>query len=303
MNNIIFLFLVFLCSQAFAQDTIVFKSGAKAISKIEEINPETIKYRKLENIKGPLIIANRSDVLKIKYKNGTIDEIAFSPALNNEQIDTDTTLINKTNIVYIDLLSLGVKKLNLGYEKIIAKGYLGIGLNGYYVYDRSYIYQYVFDRYEDVIESHGFGIALKYYPKGQTKRKGFYFVLNSDYNTNKYKAYNLSAFNIVHEQYLNHNGGIGDNEDEPLLSTFYTYKKGATYKTAIGLGLYTLPVSNFYISVDGIIGFYKNNLSNYKSIPSIYGLDKKYDATTTNVYLRASLKIGYRFGCNKKQAK
>lgn len=301
MKNILFLLIFFLSFNAFSQDTIVFKSGIQVISKIEEINPQTIKYRKLEFINGPLIIANRTDVFKIKYRNGTTDIITLIPALNNELINIDSAQAFKTNIIYIDLINLGVKKLNFGYEKILAKGNLGVGLNGYYAYDKSYIYQHIFDADADVSESHGFGIALKYYPKAQTKRKGFYFVLNSDYHTNKYKAYNLDAFNIVNEQYLNlkKKGSSIDGDDKPVLDNYYSYKKGSTVKTAVGIGLYASPINNFYISIDGIIGFYKNFLPNYASIPHIIGIDRKYDATTTNVYLRASLKIGYRFGSNK----
>ncbi|MES2836596.1 MAG: hypothetical protein V4667_03655 [Bacteroidota bacterium] len=297
-KNTIVVFFVFLRLQVFAQDTIIFKSRTQTISIVEEINPETIKYKKFDLVDGPLIIVNRNDVIKIKYANGTVDEITAAPVLNNELIKTDSALVNKTNIFSLDLVNLGVKKLNIGYEKIIANGHLGVGINGYYAFDEeAFIYQHLFFSNNIIYESHGVGVTVKYYPKELLKRKGFYVVLNSDYNTNQYKAYNLNLFNAAYEQYL-YKEQQGIINEKPSLDTFYSYKKGSTYKGAIGLGMYTSPIANLYISVDGIIGFSKNYLPEFVHPHFSYGYLTN-NVTETLVYLRASLKIGYRFGFKK----
>ena len=48
------------------------------ISKVTEILPEIIKYKKFENLDGPDYTVNKSDVKKIVYQNGTIDEFTDS---------------------------------------------------------------------------------------------------------------------------------------------------------------------------------------------------------------------------------
>lgn len=300
MKNILLSSFTFFCFQVYAQDTIFFKSGTPVISKIEEVNPETIKYRKFDLVDGPLIIVNRNDIVKIKYSNGTIEEISLSPPLKKEVLNTDSALINKTNIFYLDLVSIGVKKLNIGYEKIIANGHLSFGINGYYAFEeQAFVYQHLFYNNTLVYESHGVGATLKWYPKNIINRKGYYVVLNSDYNTNHYKAYNLDSYKLAYDQYL-YNEKNGINKDKPLLETFYSYKKGSTYKTVLGLGWYTSPINNLYLSVDGSIGFAKNYLPAFV-YPQYSGNYLTKHATQTIVYFRASLKIGYRFGCNKNK--
>ncbi len=61
---------------ALSQDTLLFRNGSSIISKVLEITPIEIKYKKIENVDGPLYIVNREDVKFINYKNGSIDSFA-----------------------------------------------------------------------------------------------------------------------------------------------------------------------------------------------------------------------------------
>ena len=62
-------------SQPRDHDTIVLLNGDMLDVKVEEISATEIKYRRLDNLDGPLMILNKSEVLSIKFKNGTIDVI------------------------------------------------------------------------------------------------------------------------------------------------------------------------------------------------------------------------------------
>jgi hypothetical protein len=54
-------------------DTIVLKSGAIIIGKVEEIGQSELKYKRCNNLTGPVISILKSDASKIIYSNGTID--------------------------------------------------------------------------------------------------------------------------------------------------------------------------------------------------------------------------------------
>jgi hypothetical protein len=52
-------------------DTIVLRSGMIIVGKVEEIGQSELKYRRCNNLGGPLISVLKSDVSKINYSNGT----------------------------------------------------------------------------------------------------------------------------------------------------------------------------------------------------------------------------------------
>ena len=65
---IAFLFAGF-CSQA--QDTLYTVSGQKIPAKVVEINQTEIKYKKTNNLDGPVYVIDKTDVALIEYKNGS----------------------------------------------------------------------------------------------------------------------------------------------------------------------------------------------------------------------------------------
>lgn len=54
-------------------DVITFKTGDEIKAKVVEINDKEIKYKRCDNLDGPLIIAYKYEVLMIKYTNGSKD--------------------------------------------------------------------------------------------------------------------------------------------------------------------------------------------------------------------------------------
>ncbi len=67
--KLFFLFL-FCCLNLCSQDVIVKKDGSTILSKILEISPEFVKYKKWKNLQGPTYSIYIKDILSINYENG-----------------------------------------------------------------------------------------------------------------------------------------------------------------------------------------------------------------------------------------
>jgi hypothetical protein len=81
-TNLNFLFKVFLTSALLifitgtfitGQDVIVKKNGDEIKAKVEQVLTTEIKYRKFENLTGPLYSIGKPEILMIKYENGSKD--------------------------------------------------------------------------------------------------------------------------------------------------------------------------------------------------------------------------------------
>jgi hypothetical protein len=73
---------------SFAQDLITLKNGTDIKSKVIEINLSEIKYKKFDNLNGPLFSIAKEDVLIIRYENGTKD--IFGDDSKPSKINKDT---------------------------------------------------------------------------------------------------------------------------------------------------------------------------------------------------------------------
>jgi hypothetical protein len=63
--------ITFLTTFCFSQDVITLKTGEDISAKIIEVGLTDIKYKKFDNIDGPLFTILKSEVLMTRYKNGT----------------------------------------------------------------------------------------------------------------------------------------------------------------------------------------------------------------------------------------
>lgn len=70
-------------------DQIIFKSGDIVAAKVLEITEDKIKYKRCDNIDGPLFVVSKSSVHSIKYANGT-SEVIVPPAYNPSSADPST---------------------------------------------------------------------------------------------------------------------------------------------------------------------------------------------------------------------
>jgi hypothetical protein len=89
-NSILVIFLilnVFFCN---AQDIIIKKKGKDIKAKVLEITQTIIKYKRFDNLNGPIYIIPKIDVYTIRYKNGrTISFDGNSTKTVNRKIPTD----------------------------------------------------------------------------------------------------------------------------------------------------------------------------------------------------------------------
>jgi hypothetical protein len=112
MKNILLSFIfIFVIRIAKSQDIILMKNGDEVKSKVLEINDNIIKYKKTENPDGPAYSVQKTDVLMIKYANGTKDIFSnekqpAAPA--NASIQTKTSEKKGGSFIkYTNLTQLG----------------------------------------------------------------------------------------------------------------------------------------------------------------------------------------------------
>ncbi len=87
MKKIIFYTVFTICTltNSFSQDMITKKSSEDIKAKVIEVTINEIKYKKYDNLNGPLFTILKSDVLMIRYENGSKD--IFNELQNVSSID------------------------------------------------------------------------------------------------------------------------------------------------------------------------------------------------------------------------
>lgn len=73
MKKVMLVMLLMVGFSAHAQDVIVKKNGSTILSKVLEVNPDNVKYKKFSNQTGPAYTINKSEIMAINYENGEID--------------------------------------------------------------------------------------------------------------------------------------------------------------------------------------------------------------------------------------
>lgn len=85
--------LVFILSHLFAQDIIYKSDGSEIKTKIIEITTEAIKYKKFEQLEGPVRNILLSDVFMIIYENGTHEVFKKTEQPENVELEKKETPI------------------------------------------------------------------------------------------------------------------------------------------------------------------------------------------------------------------
>jgi len=88
-----------------AQDLIVLKNGDMIEAKVTEISPTEIKYKRYNNLDGPTIVVLATDVLSIRYEEGTTEVINNAPVSSNRpgssrSEGTQNTAINPDKFIF-----------------------------------------------------------------------------------------------------------------------------------------------------------------------------------------------------------
>jgi len=62
-------------------DVITFKSGDQVTARVTEITDDKIKYKRCDNLDGPVFVVNKGTVQSIRYANGVVETIV-APQVN-----------------------------------------------------------------------------------------------------------------------------------------------------------------------------------------------------------------------------
>ena len=69
-------------------DNIIYKNGEEVSVKVIEITTDVVKFKRCDNLDGPLISVKKSEILMIRYKNGSKEIFEDNSAeLENKEID------------------------------------------------------------------------------------------------------------------------------------------------------------------------------------------------------------------------
>jgi hypothetical protein len=116
----ILLFILFVCSSNIikAQDTLSMRSGESILVKVIEIGTTEVKYKKLDNINGPVFAMLKSDLLQVRYENGTKDDFSsIKKTVENNiyLIDDSVQGKNDAQLFYHDYKTAGTAVITTGY--------------------------------------------------------------------------------------------------------------------------------------------------------------------------------------------
>jgi hypothetical protein len=103
-------------------DTIVLRSGSRYIGKVEEVGVSEIKYRRCDNLNGPIISISKSDIAMISFSNGTREVISYQPAKlsttkkpnlldwnkEDKSINNPNRIIEKNGIIGLAIVFVGL---------------------------------------------------------------------------------------------------------------------------------------------------------------------------------------------------
>jgi len=138
MKKILLLFILsnLLFSKIYSQDIIVLKTGDEIEAKITEVGLDNVKYKKYENINGPVYVILKNDIFMIKYENGSKDVFV-------EEKQKESTVVGRQPLTYkngfwgvtirqgsIKLSTSDIKRLYSNNAVALSKYEAGKALNG-----------------------------------------------------------------------------------------------------------------------------------------------------------------------------
>ena len=94
------------CLMATAQDIITKKDGTDIKARVKEVSPTEVKYLRWDNQEGPLFILPASDVLIIRFENGSNYVMDQQPSALSERTSlfvTDPSILEQNGLKYNQL--------------------------------------------------------------------------------------------------------------------------------------------------------------------------------------------------------
>ena len=136
---LILLAIVFNTTLSMSQDIITTKTGEDILAKITEINKAEVKYKKFDNPDGPLYTMLKSDILMIRYENGSKEIFNEEPKGNavspsnptlqpQDQFDAGSSVdkVNRDKLLFAGKAEKYRKRKNTGATLTVLGGVLFI---------------------------------------------------------------------------------------------------------------------------------------------------------------------------------
>jgi hypothetical protein len=271
MRRFIFFAGVFLFTggvfSAHAQDLIILRDGSVVEAKVTEISPSEIRYKRYDNLDGPVIVVPASGVLSIRYENGTVEQFGV-PAAVQEKPKADS---HRTYALDPDRLNFGISLNPAGF---IPRA--GGGL--------SVTFDFTKGRFNSQIDIRsGFGIVPSFDGNGYE-----YFGISSNFNY--FHPGRIGGFYIG--GMIDYSVGVSEvkNPNPPILLSpgeDYYYYGYDTYWTvhrfglALNIGYKFVTPSGMYFRTGGAVGY-------------------SFGATSVLI-LRPDISFGYNFSKNTRK--
>ncbi|MBD77761.1 MAG: hypothetical protein CL840_02315 [Crocinitomicaceae bacterium] len=198
---------------SFAQDIMYRKDGGKVLCKVEEVLIKEIKYRKYDNLNGPLYSVTKREILVIVYENGTYEYPNLEPNESTDQKPRSEfeTEVNSTteeslakddfsrNLFSINPLNLIHGNINIAYERLFSEGKVGLRLPLKIGFDNKNFKDYIGPSAVNQKVTGSVELGLMVYPFGQqdiTYVGGIGIEVGEQYNQQSYSVYAPSGYNV-----------------------------------------------------------------------------------------------------------
>ncbi len=154
-----------------SQDTLVQADGEKIVSKILEITPDYVKYKKFDNLDGPLISIQKSKVYMIVYENGTKDVLnkKIESTEKNDNSDVQYNRVDKMDKGNVTTVTYS--KIEYKHNIVDNKIFRIVKLNPLLIFNGDIPFSYEHRLSDHVGLEAGVGITLTDY---------YYFVMNDE---------------------------------------------------------------------------------------------------------------------------
>lgn len=121
-----------LCSLAFAQDTLFYANGKYVTGQVEEIGSEQVRYRTRSGDGSVLVVAEKSELERIKLQGGQEFNVAMAVAEKAPSAE----FMKRKQALSLDVIAPALNHATIGYERVVGErmnlvikaGYIGLGL-------------------------------------------------------------------------------------------------------------------------------------------------------------------------------
>lgn len=138
MKKILTIVMSLIAMASYAQDVIVKNDGSTIVSKIVEIGTSDVKYKKWDNLDGPIYTISKKELSSLNYQNGTKE--SFEDENLSQRPKSTTGFIELNPSIGLSKGTKGSLEMKVGFLKNIndyLKWGLGTGVQESYSFDET----------------------------------------------------------------------------------------------------------------------------------------------------------------------